>query len=156
MRLQLLAIGQRMPDWVATGFAEYAGRMPRDIALTLQALPNPARSRAMDTSTLRRVEGQALLAAVPGQALVVALDEGGDVVDTMAMARRLARWQQSGRDVALVIGGAAGLDDAVRERADWVWSLSPLTFPHMLVRVLVAEQIYRAWSLLNNHPYHRA
>jgi len=156
MRLQLLAIGQRMPEWVATGFAEYAGRMPRDIALTLQALPNPARSRAMDTSTLRRVEGQALLAAVPGQALVVALDEGGDVVDTRAMARRLARWQQSGRDVALVIGGAAGLDDAVRERADWVWSLSPLTFPHMLVRVLVAEQLYRAWSLLNNHPYHRA
>lgn len=156
MRLQLLAIGQRMPEWVATGFAEYAGRMPRDMALTLQALPNPARSRAMDTSTLRRVEGQTLLAAVPGQALVVALDEGGDVVDTSAMAGRLARWQQSGRDVALVIGGAAGLDDAVRERADWVWSLSPLTFPHMLVRVLVAEQLYRAWSLLNNHPYHRA
>jgi len=156
MRLQLLAIGQRMPEWVATGFAEYAGRMPRDMALTLQALPNPARSRALDTSTLRRVEGQALLAAVPGQALVVALDEGGDVVDTRAIAGRLARWQQSGRDVALVIGGAAGLDDAVRERADWVWSLSPLTFPHMLVRVLVAEQLYRAWSLLNNHPYHRA
>ncbi|MCA1790566.1 MAG: 23S rRNA (pseudouridine(1915)-N(3))-methyltransferase RlmH [Thioalkalivibrio sp.] len=156
MRLQLLAIGQRMPEWVATGFAEYAGRMPRDMALTLQALPNPARSRALDTSTLRRVEGQALLAAVPGQALVVALDEGGDVVDTRAMAGRLARWQQSGRDVALVIGGAAGLDDAVRERSDWVWSLSPLTFPHMLVRILVAEQLYRAWSLLNNHPYHRA
>ena len=156
MRLQLLAIGQRMPEWVGTGFADYAGRMPRDMALTLQALPSPARSRALDTSTLRRVEGQALLAAVPGQALVVALDEGGDVVDTRAMAGRLARWQQSGRDVALVIGGAAGLDDAVRERADWVWSLSPLTFPHMLVRILVAEQLYRAWSLLNNHPYHRA
>lgn len=156
MRLQLLAVGQRMPEWVATGFAEYAGRMPRDMALTLHALPNPASSRALDTSTLRRLEGQALLAAVPGQALVVALDEGGDVVDTQAMAGRLARWQQSGRDVALVIGGAAGLDDAVRERADWVWSLSPLTFPHMLVRILVAEQIYRAWSLLNNHPYHRA
>ena len=156
MRLQLLAVGQRMPEWVATGFAEYAGRMPRDMALTLHALPNPARSRALDTSSLRRLEGQALLAAVPGQALVVALDEGGDVVDTRAMAGRLARWQQSGRDVALVIGGAAGLDDAVRERADWVWSLSPLTFPHMLVRILVAEQIYRAWSLLNNHPYHRA
>jgi 23S rRNA (pseudouridine1915-N3)-methyltransferase len=156
MRLQLLAIGQRMPGWVATGFAEYAGRMPRDMPLTLQELPNPARSRAMDAATLRRIEGQALLAAVPGQALLVALDEGGAVVDTRALAVRLERWQQSGRDVALVIGGAAGLDDAVRERADWVWSLSPLTFPHMLVRVLVAEQIYRAWSLLNNHPYHRA
>jgi 23S rRNA (pseudouridine1915-N3)-methyltransferase len=156
MRLQLLAIGQRMPGWVATGFAEYAGRMPRDMPLTLQELPSPARSRAMDASTLRRIEGQALLAAVPGQALLVALDEGGSVVDTRALAGRLERWQQSGRDVTLVIGGAAGLDDAVRERADWVWSLSPLTFPHMLVRVLVAEQVYRAWSVLNNHPYHRA
>ncbi|MFO8005890.1 23S rRNA (pseudouridine(1915)-N(3))-methyltransferase RlmH [Thioalkalivibrio sp.] len=156
MRLQLLAIGQRMPEWVATGFAEYAGRMPRDMTLTLQALPNPNRSRAMDTSTLRRVEGQALLATIPGQAMVVVLDERGDVLDTRALAGRLGRWQQAGRDVALIIGGAAGLDDAVRERADWIWSLSPLTFPHMLVRVLVAEQIYRAWSLLNNHPYHRA
>lgn len=156
MRLQLLAIGQRMPGWVETGFAEYAGRMPRDMALTLQALPNPARSRAMDTSTLRRVEGQALLAAVPEQALLVVLDEAGHVVDTSELARHLANWQQSGRDVTLVIGGAAGLDDTVRKRADWIWSLSPLTFPHMLVRVLVAEQIYRAWSVLHNHPYHRA
>jgi len=156
MRLHLLAVGQRMPDWVATGFAEYAARMPREMSLVLRALPNPARSRAMDTATLRRVEGQTLLAAVPAQALMVALDERGRVVDTRAVAERLAGWQQSGRDVALIIGGAAGLDDAVRERADWVWSLSPLTFPHMLVRVLVAEQIYRAWSLLNNHPYHRA
>jgi 23S rRNA (pseudouridine1915-N3)-methyltransferase len=156
MRLHLLAIGQRMPDWVAAGFAEYAGRMPRELSLALKALPNPARSRAMDAATLRRVEGQALLAAVPAQALVVALDERGQAADTRAVAERLAGWQQSGHDVVLIIGGAAGLDDAVRERADWVWSLSPLTFPHMLVRVLVAEQIYRAWSLLNNHPYHRA
>jgi 23S rRNA (pseudouridine1915-N3)-methyltransferase len=156
MRLHLLAIGQRMPDWVAAGFAEYADRMPRELPLALKALPNPARSRAMDAVTLRRVEGQALLAAVPAQALVVALDERGQAADTRAVAERLAGWQQAGRDVVLIIGGAAGLDDAVRERADWVWSLSPLTFPHMLVRVLVAEQIYRAWSLLNNHPYHRA
>jgi 23S rRNA (pseudouridine1915-N3)-methyltransferase len=156
MRLQLLAIGQRMPGWVATGFAEYAGRMPRDLPLTLQELPNPARSRAMDTATLRRMEGQALIAAVPGQALVVALDEAGEAVDTRGLAGRIERWQRSGRDVVLVVGGAAGLDHAVRERADWVWSLSPLTFPHMLVRVLVAEQLYRGWSLLNRHPYHRA
>jgi 23S rRNA (pseudouridine1915-N3)-methyltransferase len=156
MRLHLLAIGQRMPDWVAAGFAEYAGRMPRDLPLVLRALPSPVRSRAMDTATLRRVEGQALLAAVPAQALVVALDEQARAVDTRAVAERLAGWQQSGRDVVLIVGGAAGLDDSVRERADWVWSLSPLTFPHMLVRVLVAEQIYRAWSLLSNHPYHRS
>lgn len=145
-----------MPDWVAAGFDDYAARMPRELPMALRALPSPARSRAMDTATLRRLEGQALLAAIPGQALVVALDERGRAVDTRGLADRLAGWQQSGRDVALVVGGAAGLDDAVRARADWLWSLSPLTFPHMLVRVLVAEQIYRAWSLLNHHPYHRA
>ncbi len=156
MRLHLLAIGQRMPGWVARGFDEYAARMPRELPLTLRALPGPARSRAMDTATLRRLEGRSLLAAIPERALVVALDEQGRAVDTRRLADRLAGWQQSGRDVALVIGGAAGLDEALRERADWLWSLSPLTFPHMLVRVLVAEQLYRAWSLLNNHPYHRA
>lgn len=145
-----------MPGWVATGFDEYAARMPRELPMALRALPSPARSRAMDTATLRRLEGQALLAAIPEQALVVALDERGQEIDTRRLADHLAGWQQSGRDVVLVIGGAAGLDDAVRERADWLWSLSPLTFPHMLVRVLVAEQLYRAWSLLNNHPYHRA
>jgi 23S rRNA (pseudouridine1915-N3)-methyltransferase len=156
MRLHLLAIGQRMPEWVAAGFDEYAGRLPREASLVLQAVASPARSRAMDAATLRRVEGQALLAAVPPQALRVALDEQGEVVDTRGLAERLARWQQSGRDVALMIGGASGLDPALRDQADWVWSLSPLTFPHMLVRVLVAEQLYRAWSLLHNHPYHRA
>lgn len=156
MRLQLIAMGQRMPQWVAAGFAEYAGRMPRELPLVLHELPNPARSRAFDAATRRRVEGQALLTAVPGQALVVVLDERGTLVDTRALAERLARWQQSGRDVALIVGGAAGADDAVLGRADWIWSLSPLTFPHMLVRVLVAEQLYRAWSLLSGHPYHRA
>ncbi len=156
MRLHLLAIGQRMPDWIATGFAEYAGRMPREAALVLQAVASPAQSRAMDAASVRRVEAQALLAAVPARALLVALDEQGAGVDTAALAARFARWQQSGRDVALLIGGANGLDPTLRQQADWIWSLSPLTFPHMLVRVLVAEQLYRAWSLLNHHPYHRA
>ncbi|AHE99195.1 23S rRNA (pseudouridine(1915)-N(3))-methyltransferase RlmH [Thioalkalivibrio paradoxus] len=155
MRLQLLAIGQRMPGWVAEGFAEYAARMPRDASLQLQVLPGPARSRAMDTATLRRAEAQALLAAVPSQAILVALDERGECVDTQRLATRFEQWRQSGRDVALLIGGAAGLDASIRKRADWIWSLSPLTFPHMLVRVLVAEQLYRAWSVLAHHPYHR-
>lgn len=156
MRLHLVAIGQRMPDWVTAGFEDYAARMPRDARLHLNALNIPARSRAMDAETLRRNEASALLSAIPRQALVVALDEGGQVVDTAALASRFAGWQQSGRDVAFLVGGANGLEAAVRERADWTWSLSPLTFPHMLVRVLVAEQLYRAWSLLNHHPYHRA
>jgi 23S rRNA (pseudouridine1915-N3)-methyltransferase len=156
MRLHLIAIGQRMPDWVSAGFEDYAARMPRDARLHLNALNIPARSRAMDAETLRRSEAQALLSAIPQQALVVALDERGQVVDTKTLAARFAGWQQSGRDVAFLVGGANGLEPGVRDRADWIWSLSPLTFPHMLVRVLVAEQLYRAWSLLNHHPYHRA
>ncbi|WP_018174539.1 MULTISPECIES: 23S rRNA (pseudouridine(1915)-N(3))-methyltransferase RlmH [unclassified Thioalkalivibrio] len=156
MRLDLIAIGKRMPDWVAAGFDEYAGRLPRELNLNLQALAGPSGAKSMDTATLLRREGEILLKAIPEGARVILLDERGKGVDTKGVARRLADWQQDGRDVALVIGGAAGLDEAVRARAEWAWSLSPLTFPHMLVRVLVAEQLYRAWSLLNNHPYHRA
>jgi 23S rRNA (pseudouridine1915-N3)-methyltransferase len=156
MRLHLIAIGQRMPDWVTAGFEDYAARMPREARLQLNALNIQARSRAMDAETLRRCEAQALVSAIPQQALVVALDERGQVVDTAALAQRFAGWELSGRDVAFLVGGANGLEASVRERADWIWSLSPLTFPHMLVRVLVAEQLYRAWSLLNHHPYHRA
>ncbi|WP_019024836.1 MULTISPECIES: 23S rRNA (pseudouridine(1915)-N(3))-methyltransferase RlmH [unclassified Thioalkalivibrio] len=156
MRLDLIAIGKRMPDWVAAGFDEYAGRLPRELNLNLQVLAGPSGAKSMDTATLLRREGEILLKAIPEGARVILLDERGKGVDTKGVARRLADWQQDGRDIALVIGGAAGLDEAVRARAEWAWSLSPLTFPHMLVRVLVAEQIYRAWSLLNNHPYHRA
>jgi len=97
-----------------------------------------------------------LLAALPDKVRVVALDENGKERTTREMSRQLARWQEEGRDVALLVGGADGLSEACRERADDIWSLSRLTFPHPLVRVIVAEQIYRAWSLLNNHPYHRA
>lgn len=156
MRLDLIAIGKRMPDWVADGFAEYAGRLPRELELNLQALSGPSGAKSMDTTTLLRREGEILLKAIPEGARVILLDERGKAVDTRGVAKRLEGWQTDGRDVALVIGGAAGLDEAVRARAEWAWSLSPLTFPHMLVRVLVAEQLYRAWSLLNNHPYHRA
>jgi len=154
MRLHLLAVGQRMPDWVAAGFAEYAERMPRELSLRLKVVNAP--SGALDPASLRRREAQLLRAALPQAARVVALDEHGDCVSTSDLARRLQQWQQHGQDVVLLIGGASGLDPALRAEAEWVWSLSPLTFPHMLVRVLVAEQLYRAWSVLANHPYHRA
>ncbi|WP_018870641.1 MULTISPECIES: 23S rRNA (pseudouridine(1915)-N(3))-methyltransferase RlmH [unclassified Thioalkalivibrio] len=156
MRLHLIAIGRRMPDWVASGFAEYRDRLPREWGFQLHALATPAGSKSMDATTRLRREGEALLKAVPEGARIITLDERGREVDTRGLAQRLAGWQDDGRDVALLIGGADGLDTTVRERAEWAWSLSPLTFPHMLVRVLVAEQLYRAWSLLNNHPYHRA
>jgi len=156
MHIRLFAIGRRMPDWVEAGFREYAQRFPRDCSLELHAIASPLRgTRAADPVTQRRTEAQALRAAMPAGVPYVALDEQGTVVDTAGLAARLGIWQQSLREVSLVIGGDAGLEAGMRDQAHWVWSLSPLTFPHMLVRVLVAEQLYRAWSLLQGHPYHR-
>lgn len=155
MRLTVIAIGRRMPDWVSAGWAEYAGRMPRELTLHLQAIAEPARSRSLDPVSARRLEGQALQRALPEGALRIILDAGGQSIPTSVLAQRLGQWQESGRDVCFVIGGAGGLDPEILQQGDWVWSLSPLTFPHMLVRVLVAEQLYRAWSILSHHPYHR-
>ena len=155
MRLTVVAIGRRMPDWVAAGWAEYAGRMPRECSLHLHALAEPARSKSLDPVSTRRLEGQALQRAMPPGALRIILDARGQMVSTTALAQRLGAWQETGRDVFFVIGGAGGLDADWLQQGDWVWSLSPLTFPHMLVRVLLAEQLYRAWSILNHHPYHR-
>jgi 23S rRNA (pseudouridine1915-N3)-methyltransferase len=154
MRFLVVAVGHRMPPWVDAGFAEYAGRMPREARVGLVALkPAPGGGpvkRALET------EGKRILAALPAGCVRVALDERGTLVDTMALARRLARWREGGRDVAFILGGADGLAEGVKRSADLVWSLSPLTLPHGLARVVLAEQLYRAISILQNHPYHRA
>ncbi|MFP4245426.1 MAG: 23S rRNA (pseudouridine(1915)-N(3))-methyltransferase RlmH [Ectothiorhodospira sp.] len=155
MRIHLLAIGTRMPAWVTQGFETYAQRMPQECALVLREVPAPRRGRNTDVQRLRAQEGRDLLAAIPGGAWVVALDEGGRTWDTSGLAGRLDDWMHSGRDVCLLVGGPDGLDPTCRARADVLWSLSPLTFPHPLVRVILAEQLYRAWSLLRGHPYHR-
>ncbi|MBK1692879.1 23S rRNA (pseudouridine(1915)-N(3))-methyltransferase RlmH [Ectothiorhodospira mobilis] len=155
MRVHLLAIGTRMPAWVNQGFQAYAQRMPAECELVLREIPAPRRGRNPDVERLRTREGQDLLAAIPRDAWVVALDEGGRVWDTKGLAVRLDEWMHSGRDVCLLVGGPDGLSRDCRERAHLTWSLSPLTFPHPLVRILLAEQLYRAWSLLRGHPYHR-
>jgi 23S rRNA (pseudouridine1915-N3)-methyltransferase len=153
VKFVVVTVGHRMPAWVDAGFAEYAGRMPREARVELAALkPAPrggATQRVLDT------EGERILAAVPADSLKVALDERGTLVRTADLARRMARWRESGRDVAFIVGGADGLADSVKKAADFVWSLSPLTLPHGLARVLLAEQLYRAHSILHNHPYHR-
>ncbi|MBK1674380.1 23S rRNA (pseudouridine(1915)-N(3))-methyltransferase RlmH [Ectothiorhodospira shaposhnikovii] len=156
MRIHLLAVGNRMPGWVTEAYREYAGRLPAECSLELREIPSPRRGRNAPVERLREEEGERLLAAVPRDCWVVALDEKGRGLDTAGLSRQLDQWMQSGRDVALLVGGADGLSDACRARADFKWSLSPLTFPHPLVRVILAEQIYRGWSLLRNHPYHRA
>ncbi|MCP5420090.1 MAG: 23S rRNA (pseudouridine(1915)-N(3))-methyltransferase RlmH [Gammaproteobacteria bacterium] len=155
MRILLVAVGTRMPSWVQTGYEEYAKRLPRDCRLELVEIPPAKRARTTPVERLRQAEGERLLAAVPPGGRVLALDERGLSWSTRELAEQLTHWQRTGKDVALLVGGPDGLSDACRERAEGLWSLSRLTLPHAMVRVIVAEQLYRAWSMLTRHPYHR-
>ncbi len=155
MRIRLIAVGNRMPGWVAEGYREYARRLPRECALELVEIPPGRRARNADIARILREEGERMLAAIPKGARPVALDVAGRAWDTPGLARQLGAWLEEGRDLALLVGGPEGLAPEVRARAELAWSLSPLTLPHPLVRVVVAEQIYRAFSLLRGHPYHR-
>lgn len=156
MRIHLIAVGQRMPAWVETAFADYAGRLPHEARLVLTEIAAPARGKSSDLERLKRQEGDRILRALPRDAEIIALDERGKSLDTVGWSQALSAWLPSGRDTALVVGGADGLDTRILDAAHQRWSLSRLTLPHPLVRVVVAEQLYRAWTLLVNHPYHRA
>ncbi|MFT4045267.1 MAG: 23S rRNA (pseudouridine(1915)-N(3))-methyltransferase RlmH [Solimonas sp.] len=156
MRIWLIAVGTRMPDWVQTAYADYAARLPHECRLELVEIPPAPRGKNTDIARARRQEGEKILKALPRDALVVALDEHGRQLTSVEWSRELKMWMQSSRDTALLIGGPDGHAPEVLARADRQWSLSTLTLPHALVRVFVAEQLFRAWSLLANHPYHRA
>ena len=155
MKLSIIAIGTRMPDWVQTGYEEYARRMPRDCALELRELPLAQRGKNADIARAIEKEGDAMLAAIPAGDRVIALDVLGKPQSTDLIAVSLRRWQQEGLNTSFLIGGPDGLASASLARSTERWSLSALTLPHPLVRIVLAEQIYRAWSILNNHPYHR-
>lgn len=145
-----------MPAWVTAGFAEYAKRMPREMPLQLKELKPAQRSNAAgDVGRWLQAEAGRIRDAMPAGASRVVLDEHGRSFPTRRLAEHLERWRRDGRDVAFVIGGADGLAPEIKGGADLLWSLSPLTLPHGLVRVVLAEQLYRAASLLANHPYHR-
>lgn len=156
MRIHFLAVGQRVPDWVEQGYQEFARRLPPECRLLLTEVAAAKRTKGADLARLRAAEGERLLAAVPRGAYTVALDVRGASWSTEHLAARLAEWMQAGRDVALLVGGPDGLAPACVDRADARWSLSALTLPHALVRIVVAEQIYRAWTVYIGHPYHRA
>jgi 23S rRNA (pseudouridine1915-N3)-methyltransferase len=156
MRMHLLAVGQRLPGWVTDGYGEYARRLPPECRLLLTEISAARRSKGAEVGRLRAAEGERMQEALPRGAYIVALDVGGAAWSTAQLATRLAGWMQAGRDVALLVGGPDGLAPACLERADTVWSLSALTQPHALVRIIVAEQIYRAWTMYVGHPYHRA
>jgi 23S rRNA (pseudouridine1915-N3)-methyltransferase len=156
MRIHLLAIGDKMPAWVTAGFEEYARRLPRECSLLLRELPLATRGKTGDPLKWKREEAELIRAALPKGAYVIALDVLGKAWDTAELSRRMGSWMQEYSDVVLLVGGPDGLDETLLNAAHIRWSLSPLTFPHPLVRIVLAEQVYRAWSLLNNHPYHRA
>jgi len=151
LRAFLIAVGERMPAWVQDGYAEYARRLSRELPLQLVEISTKSR----DPARVNADEGAALLAAIPKSAHVVALDGRGKAWSSEDVAVQLARWRMLGKDLAFVIGGADGLAAAVLDRADQRWSLGPATLPHPLVRIVVAEQLYRAVTQLGNHPYHR-
>ncbi|MDQ2069961.1 23S rRNA (pseudouridine(1915)-N(3))-methyltransferase RlmH [Natronospira bacteriovora] len=155
MRIRLLAVGQRLPAWMNDGFAEYARRLPHECRLELNEIPPGRRSGKTAPDRARQQEAERILKAI-GNDRLIALDERGQSPDTVKLSAWLGDWLMDGRDLSLVIGGADGLDDSVLARAERRWSLSPLTLPHGLVRVVVAEQLYRAWSVRSGHPYHRA
>ncbi len=155
MRARLIAIGERMPRWVAEGFAEYGKRLSRDLPLELVEIKPGARGKGRDPVRAVAGEGAALLAAVPRDACLVALDGRGRAWTSEQLADQLRDWRMAGRDLAFAVGGPDGHAPEVLQRANQRWSLGPLTLPHMLVRLIVAEQLYRAVTILNGHPYHR-
>ena len=154
MRLLIVAVGQRVPDWAQTAWDDYAKRFPHELKVELKAVKTePRGSKTLDT--LYAAERARIEAAIPKGTRIVALDERGTTVTTMALAAKLKDWQLSGDDVALVIGGPDGLEPAFRQAAHERIRLSDMTLPHAMVRVLLVEQLYRAWSINANHPYHR-
>jgi 23S rRNA (pseudouridine1915-N3)-methyltransferase len=154
MKLLVVAVGQRVPDWAQTAWNDYAKRFPPELRVELKAVKTePRGSRTLET--LLAAERQRIEAAIPRGTRVVALDERGTSLTTQALARRLKDWQEGGDDVALVIGGPDGLEPAFRGAAQERIRLSDLTLPHAMARVLLVEQLYRAWSINNHHPYHR-
>ena len=146
----------RSPEWVNQGYNEYARRMPPELSLDLVEIPLAHRGKNPDIPRLMQREGDAILSTLGPRDRVIALEVGGRNWSTEKLAGQLESWQLDGRDVSFLVGGPDGLADACRDRADQLWSLSALTLPHPLVRILLAEQLYRAWSVTRNHPYHRA
>lgn len=154
MRLLIVAVGQRVPDWAQTAYDDYAKRFPPELKVELKAVKTEPRS-SKTLETLYAAERERIQAAIPRGTRVVVLDERGTNLTTKALAERLQSWQLSGDDVALVIGGPDGLEPAFRQAAHERIRLSDLTLPHAMVRVLLIEQLYRAWSVNAGHPYHR-
>jgi 23S rRNA (pseudouridine1915-N3)-methyltransferase len=155
MRVTILSVGHKMPAWIQEGFHEYARRMPTEIRLELVELKPEERGAGKNEARAKALEGERILEAIPDGGSLIALDERGKAVTTKGLSVLLGEWMRDASHPVFAIGGADGLDDSVKARAAKLVSLSSLTLPHALVRVVLAEQLYRAWSILARHPYHR-
>ncbi|MFC7090350.1 23S rRNA (pseudouridine(1915)-N(3))-methyltransferase RlmH [Halomonas salifodinae] len=155
MKIKVVAVGNRMPAWVEAGVAEYRKRLPRDFALEIVEIAPGTRGKNSDPARAIAQEAERIRERLKGNEHLVALEVGGKPWSTEQLAREAEDWRLEGRDVALLVGGPDGLEPGLSASAHQRWSLSPLTLPHPLVRLLLAEQLYRAWTLLVGHPYHR-
>ena len=156
MHIRLLAVGDRQPSWVDEAFGAYTTRLPREWKFRLDLIPTVRRQKNDKSARAMEAEGELILSKLQPAEQVILLDERGRQLDSKGLAGKLSDWQTDGRNLCFVIGGPDGLSDACKQRAHFSWSLSKLTLPHGLARVLFAEQLYRAWSLQTGHPYHRA
>ncbi len=155
LKIELLAAGTKPPQWISAGVVEYQKRMPRECALTIREIAIARRVKNDSMASFQKREEERICQQLVDGARVIALDSSGVLWDTATLCEKLKGWMMDYSKIQLIIGGPDGLSANCLARADETWSLSRLTFPHFLVRVLVAEQLYRAWSMLNNHPYHR-
>jgi len=156
VHIHLIAVGQKMPAWVEQACADYLKRLPRELQLNTIEVPLIKRGKNPDIQRIIRDESSKVLVAIPAGCSLVALDVKGKKISTEKLAVTLDNWMQQGRDIAIAIGGPDGFSDELLRKAEQTLSLSDMTYPHPLVRVIIVEQLYRAWSIINNHPYHRA
>ena len=155
MQLTLLTVGKRMPEWINAGVQEYIKRFPPEFSVKIIEISPGKRGKNTPKEKVIKEEALSILSGIPKNNYVIALDERGKQFDTVTLSKKIETWMQNGMDITFVIGGADGLDSSVTNSADSTWSLSSFTLPHALVRVFLVEQLYRAWSILKNHPYHR-
>ncbi len=155
MIIHFIVIGQKMPKWVSEGYQEYVKRLPKSCSLKLVEIPMSHRGKTGSTQQYKTEEAKRIFSAIPKNTHLVVLDEQGKQTTTLEFSHKLEEWLASGQDIALVVGGPDGLQTDLINKARWRWSLSKLTLAHPMVRILVAEQIYRAYSVIQNHPYHR-
>jgi 23S rRNA (pseudouridine1915-N3)-methyltransferase len=154
MKLRIISVAHKMPTWVVMACEDFTKRMPRELSIEIIEIKPEKRAAGNSTENIQLIEAKRILEAV-GKDYLIACDENGQELNTLQLADKLKNWQYLARDVSIVIGGADGLHASLKQQADWIWGLSKLTLPHAFVRVLLCEQLYRAFSVTQNHPYHR-